>query len=67
MRSKDDPRPLTEPERVASDDDIGEADSEAGERRHDGPSDDATADIEERQGGSHRPGKGRPPEDAPTY
>ena len=60
----DDPDPLSKPEQLPNDDDLGEADA-----RHRGPSEAATADIKERQ--RSRPGEdaqpGRPPEDAPDY
>ena len=49
MSSANDPDPLTEPAQLPGDDQLGESDDEPGGSRHRGPSDDATADIEERQ------------------
>ena len=55
---ENDPDPLTEPEQLPNDDDLGPIEP------HRGPSEAATADIEKR----HKDAKsGRAPEDSPDY
>ena len=64
-RSDEDPDPLTEPEQIPNDDDLGAADDPDPR----GPSTAATADIEERQDTQRAAEReaGRPPKDAPAY
>jgi hypothetical protein len=70
MSFDDEPTPPAEPEQLRDDDQLGDAgEPEPAGHRHRGPSDDATADIEERQedGYSDSSEPGRPPDDAPAY
>jgi hypothetical protein len=70
MSFDDDPTPPAEPEQLRDDDQPGDADEhEPAGHRHRGPSDDATADIEERQEGGYSDSSepGRAPDDAPAY
>jgi hypothetical protein len=76
MTVDDDPMPLSEPEQLPGDDQLDDPDEdpdvgqeEPAGRRHRAPSDDATADIAERQDAphSHSSESGRPPDDAPAY
>jgi hypothetical protein len=58
----DDPDPLTEPEQLPADDDLGEL-----AQAHRGPSEAATAGIEERLKPQRGADPGRAPKDAPDY